>query len=242
MNPPTIPYVILTGAGISADSNIPTFRGRDGLWNSYRVEELATPQAFKRNPERVWAFYHWRRERIWSAQPNTAHEAVAALQRRFPSVPVITQNVDGLHQRAGSRHVIELHGSLWKLRCCRCSHRWEDVDSRSGMPTCPQCGALARPDVVWFGENLASDRLDTARAACTATACLLIIGTAGLVYPAAGLPMEAKRSGAILIEFNLEKTALTPGVDRHVAGRAAETLPRWWAQQEQNSSPSSSGE
>jgi len=232
------PFVILTGAGISADSRVPTFRGRDGFWNTYRVEELATPQAFNNDPDLVWSFYHWRRERIRSCQPNPAHETVAAIQQTHSAITIITQNVDGLHQAAGSVNTLELHGSLWRMRCCICGNRWEDRKSRTSIPSYPFCGGRARPDVVWFGETLDATLLQAAVEASISAACMLIIGTSGLVYPAASLPGEAQRAGATLIEFNREETTLTPGVDIHIAGRAAETLPRWWAQQRQHQSVS----
>ncbi|HXF70047.1 MAG TPA: NAD-dependent deacylase [Thermoflexus sp.] len=223
--------VALTGAGISAESGVPTFRGPDGLWGRYRPEELATPEAFARDPVRVWEWYAWRREVIARAQPNPAHRALVEMEAALPSFVLITQNVDGLHQRAGSRRVIELHGNLWRVRCIGEDRAWEDrrVPLPEIPPRCPMCGALLRPDVVWFGEPLPSEAWQLAVQAAQEADLFLVIGTSGIVEPAASLPRLARACGARIIEFNLEDTPLTPLADEVWRGPVGETLPRWWA-------------
>jgi NAD-dependent deacetylase len=216
----------LTGAGISAGSGIPTFRGApDAMWARYRPEDLATPAAFARDPELVWRWYDWRRGLIAGAGPNAAHRALAALQDKV-DLTLVTQNVDGLHQRAGSRDVVEYHGSIWTLRCTGCGR--EQDDRRVPLPIpprCGRCGDLLRPGVVWFGEGI--DPALAARAQSAAAACelMVVVGTAGAVYPAAGLVSVARRAGARVLEFNLEPGGVTHLADLFVPGDAAETLP-----------------
>jgi NAD-dependent deacetylase len=224
--------VALTGAGVSTESGVPTFRGPGGLWRDYRPEDLASPEAFARDPVRVWEWYAWRRECIARATPNPAHRALAAMEEALPDFLLITQNVDGLHSQAGSRRVIELHGSLWRMRCVREGRVWEDrrVPLPELPPRCPACGALARPDVVWFGEPLPEAAWTQAFRAAAEAEIFLIIGTSGLVEPAASLPRWAHAHGARLIEFNIEDTVLTPLADEVWRGPVGETLPRWWAQ------------
>lgn len=223
--------VALTGAGISAESGVPTFRGPDGLWGRYRPEELATPEAFARDPVRVWEWYAWRREVIARAQPNLAHRTLAEMETALPGFVLITQNVDGLHQQAGSRRVIELHGNLWRVRCVKEGRAWEDrrIPLPEIPPRCPTCGALLRPDVVWFGEPLPSEAWQLAVQAAQEADLFLVIGTSGIVEPAASLPRLARACGARIIEFNLEDTPLTPLADEVWRGPVGETLPRWWA-------------
>jgi len=218
---------LLTGAGVSAESGIPTFRDAlTGLWAQFRPEELATPEAFLAQPRLVWEWYAWRREKVNSVQPNPAHRAIALLQDRLPGVALITQNVDGLHQRAGSRTIIELHGNLQRVKCFD-----EDVvvdgwdDRGDPPPRCPRCGGLLRPDVVWFGENLPRTALDAAEAAARQCEVFFSIGTSGLVYPAAGLPAEAKRCGAVLVDINPDNGILGERADVHLQGKAGEVLP-----------------
>jgi NAD-dependent deacetylase len=221
---------IVTGAGVSAASGVPTFRGPQGLWKSFRPEDLATPRAFARDPQLVWEWYDWRRTRIAACQPNAAHEAIAVWSRR-PGFTLVTQNVDGLHERAGTQHVVRYHGSIWNLRCARpCeagSHDWEDrtVPLPHLPPRCSYCGAFARPGVVWFGEGIPEE---AARAAQAATACdvFLSIGTSSVVYPAAGLLYEAKRHGAFTAEINPESTASADVVDVAIAMAAEKALPQ----------------
>ena len=221
---------VLTGAGVSAASGVPTFRGPNGLWRRYRVEELATPQAFAREPRLVWDWYAWRREQIAACRPNRAHEVLAAWSVRHGGWRVITQNVDDLHLRAGTRELIRLHGSIWEMSCwapCdRAPRRWRDerVPFPEPLPRCPHCAALARPAVVWFGEPLNARDL---RAAHEAAACDVFIaaGTSALVYPAAGLIDAARARGAFTVEINLETTSASGAVDMAIRGAAEEVLP-----------------
>jgi NAD-dependent deacetylase len=218
---------ILTGAGVSAASGVPTFRGPDGLWRQYRAEELATPGAFTRDPRLVWQWYDWRRQRIAACRPNAAHDVIAAWSKR-PSASVITQNVDDLHLAAGTERLVRIHGSIWELSCWgRCSQGatpWRDDRVPLDQPRCPHCGQLARPAVVWFGESL---RRKDVEAATRATACdvFLTIGTSAIVYPAAGLIHEARRHGAFTAEINLETTPASEEVDVAIHGGAEEILP-----------------
>ncbi len=224
------PLVVLTGAGVSAESGVPTFRGAGGLWRRYRAQDLATPAAFQRDPRLVWEFYAWRREVVAGCRPNAAHRLLAEMERALGDLTLITQNVDGLHQEAGSRKVLELHGSLWRLRCTRCPHRWEDrqVPLPELPPRCSRCGALARPDVVWFGEPLDPEVVEEAIAACQRARTMLVIGTSAQVSPAADLPLIAAGRGARVVEINLEDTPLTPMVDEALRGPATEALRTWW--------------
>lgn len=222
---------VLTGAGVSQESGIPTFRGADGLWRKYRAEELATPEAFARDPLLVWEWYAWRRAIIHQAQPNAAHRFLVVLEERLGAKAggfwLVTQNVDGLHERAGSRNVIRLHGSIWLLRCSRCGAERRDgsVPLDPFPPRCA-CTAWMRPGVVWFGESL--PEADWQRAAEAARACdlFLVIGTSALVQPAASLPLLAKENGARLVEINPFPTALSELADLVLRGKAAEVLER----------------
>lgn len=224
------PLVVLTGAGISAESGIPTFRGDGGIWEQYRATDLATPDSFKRDPELVWRFYNWRRDMVFNCKPNQAHKTLATIENLLSDFTLITQNIDGLHQAAGSRHVLELHGSIWRLRCSACTERWEDrrVPIPEGIPLCPTCGSLGRPDVVWFGEALETDVLQNAFQAVSLAKLMLVIGTSAIVHPAAELPLVARGAGARLIEFNMENTPLTPFVDEVLQGPATQQLEGWW--------------
>ncbi len=223
---PDLPVAVLTGAGISAASGIPTFRGSaDSLWENYRPEELATPEAFARDPELVWRWYDWRRAMIAAAEPNAAHLALARLAERV-ALTLITQNVDGLHQRAGSRGVLEFHGSIWRLRCTACGRTQDDRRVPLPIPPlCEACGGLLRPGVVWFGEGIDPAIMSGAAAAAQDCALFLVVGTSGAVHPAAGLAAVARDSGARVLEFNLELSAVSREVDLFVPGSAAETLP-----------------
>jgi NAD-dependent deacetylase len=220
---------IVTGAGVSAASGVPTFRGAHGLWKSFHAEDLATPDAFARDPRLVWEWYDWRRTRIASCRPNAAHDVIAEWSRR-DGFALVTQNVDGLHELAGTRHVLRYHGSIWHLRCSRpCAagaSDWEDraVPLNELPPRCPHCGAFARPGVVGFGEGISAD---AALAAQAATNCdvFLSIGTSSMVYPAAGLLFEAKRHGALTAEINPEATASATAVDLALAVGAEIALP-----------------
>jgi NAD-dependent deacetylase len=218
---------VLTGAGISAESGIPTFRGGGGLWRQYRAQDLATPEAFARDPRVVWEWYDWRRSLIAKAQPNPGHISLAELESKKPCFTLITQNVDGLHDRAGSRNVLKVHGDIWTLRCLACGR--ERIDHRTPLPELPpkcECGRLLRPGVVWFGEPLPADVWRNAeQAACSAEVCL-VVGTSVVVYPAAGLVRQAKSSGARVIEVNLEKTEISSQVDCSLYGKSGELLPQ----------------
>jgi NAD-dependent deacetylase len=218
---------VLTGAGISAESGVPTFRGADGLWKTFKPEELATPEAFARDPKLVWEWYNWRRERIAPALPNAAHRALVQLEIKKRNFTLITQNVDGLHDRAGSGRILKLHGDIWRFRCTACGANWPD--RRIPLPKIPphcQCGGLARPGVVWFGETLPEGMMKEAEHAAAGAQVLLVIGTSANVYPAAGLIPFAKQSGAKVIEINTEDTPATSIVDCALRGPAAELLPR----------------
>ena len=220
---------VLTGAGVSAESGVPTFRGAGGLWRQFRAEDLATAEAFRRDPRLVWEWYAWRREVVAACQPNTAHRTIAAMEHSVPDFTLVTQNVDGLHERAGSRRVLRLHGSLWSMRCVREGTRHENLDlPLAELPPRCACGALLRPDVVWFGETLDPTVVRAAVKAATQTDVMLVVGTSALVYPAAELPLLTLEAGGRVIEFNVERTALSPYADEVILGPATETLPRWW--------------
>jgi NAD-dependent deacetylase len=216
---------VLTGSGVSAASGIPTFRGADGLWKNFRVEELATPEAFAQDPRTVWEWYDWRRGLIARASPNRAHEVLASWSRRFERFALLTQNVDGLHERVGTRNVTRLHGSLWDLSCSTGCGAPAWRDERTPLPNltprCAACGGLARPGVVWFGEEIDPDVLRSCREALDCEV-FLVVGTSSIVYPAAGLAREASRRGAFVAEINPEPAA--SGVDLTIAGRAEEVL------------------
>jgi NAD-dependent deacetylase len=219
--------VVLTGAGVSAESGLPTFRdAQTGLWAQYRPEDLATPDAFRRNPRLVWQWSMQLAELAARSQPNPAHYALAELERRVPTCTLITQNVDGLHQRAGSTNVIELHGSSTRVRCFDEGLIVEDWAKAAEVPPrCPRCGGLLRPDVVWFGELIAPELLDAAQAAADACDLFLSVGTSGEVEPAASLPYRALRRGATLVVINLDVTTRATGSITTIHGRAGQVLP-----------------
>jgi NAD-dependent deacetylase len=210
---------VLTGAGVSAASGVPTFRGAAGIWKTFKPEELGTPQAFARDPQTVWEWYDWRRQLIARAEPNDAHRVLAKWEARFPGFTLVTQNVDGLHERAGSKQLLRYHGSIWQMQCSvRCPgapDSWEDL--RAPLPDlpppCPYCGALARPGVVWFGEAIPPATLAAASMAARKCDVFLAVGTSSVVYPAAGLVHEAAHRGAYTAEINLEPTEASIAVD-----------------------------
>lgn len=217
----------LAGAGLSAESGVPTFRGAGGLWRQYRAEDLATPEAFARNPRLVWEWYDWRRTRIAQAEPNPGHRALAELERIKPQFTLITQNVDGLEEQAGCRRVIRLHGDIWILRCTACGR--ERRDRTAPLPELPprcECGGLMRPGVVWFGEPLPDTAWSQAEQAVTQAELLLVIGTSAVVYPAAGLAWTARQAGARVVEINPEETAVSAQADASLRGKAGEILPQ----------------
>lgn len=217
---------VLTGAGISADSGVPTFRGPEGLWRNFRPEELASPDAFDRDPKLVWEWYNCRRELLATKHPNAAHEALVQLEALISDFWVITQNVDGLHAAAGTQRLSEIHGNIWKVRCTECN---QVSDNRTVPllfpPSCTACAGLLRPHIVWFGESLAPEDLEQSYAALQRCDMLLIIGTSGVVYPAASFAPVAKDHGAFVVELNLDTTPHSSVVDVSFQGRAKELVP-----------------
>jgi NAD-dependent deacetylase len=217
---------VLTGAGISAESGVPTFRGAGGLWKNSKPEELATPEAFAKDPRLVWEWYNWRRELIAKAVPNPGHLALVEIEKRKPRFTLITQNVDGLHDRAGSGKILKLHGDIWRMRCTSCGANWPD--RRVPLPTLPPhcaCKGLARPGVVWFGEPLPEGMMKEAEHAASSAAVFLVVGTSAVVHPAASLIPYAAKSGAKVIEINTEETAATAMVHCALRGASGELLP-----------------
>lgn len=218
---------VLTGAGISAESGVPTFReAQTGLWARYNPEELATPDAFQRNPKLVWEWYTWRQQRVCQAEPNAGHRALVEMEQRIAEFTLITQNVDGLHRRAGSHQILELHGNLFRAKCFsedRPVESWPD--SEEIPPRCPRCGGLLRPDVVWFGEMLPAATLRAAEHAAATAELFFSIGTSALVYPAADLPFAALNAGATVVEINPQPTPLSPHVTFSLNGAAGQILP-----------------
>jgi len=219
--------VVLTGAGISAESGVPTFRDAGGLWEGHRVEEVATPEAFERDPETVQRFYDARRRAVAQVDPNPAHDALARLERELgDNLLVVTQNIDDLHERAGSRHIVHMHGDLLMALCTACGRRSSVTAELIERPPCPQCGErMLRPDVVWFGEMPYDlDVIDEALLACDMFAA---IGTSGAVYPAAGFVITAAAAGAHTIELNLTASEITPLFDEVRHGPASLVVPSW---------------
>ncbi|MFE0592179.1 NAD-dependent deacetylase [Micromonospora echinospora] len=227
--------VVFTGAGMSAESGVPTFRDAlTGLWQRYDAQALATPEAFRADPALVWGWYEWRRHAVRLARPNPGHRAVAAIQARVPGTVLITQNVDDLHERAGSPDPVHLHGSLFAPRCSACAHpaptpddtQDEPADGRRvSPPECARCAAPVRPGVVWFGEALPGAALEAAVEAASSCDVLVTVGTSGLVYPAAEIPQVAARLGAAVIQVNPERTPLDPVSEVNLRGPAATVLP-----------------
>ncbi len=217
--------VALTGAGISRESNIPTFRGKDGLWRNYDAMQLATPAAFANNPSLVWEWYSWRQGLIAECEPNFAHKTLVKWEEKSILKFLITQNVDGLHKRAGSQNVLEVHGDLWALKCTKCSYTGRLSEPASGIPPCPKCNSHLRPDVVWFGESLNSDIMEQVYIELDKADVCLVIGTSAIVYPAASFPLIVKKLGGKLLEVNVEQTELTSLVDVHLSGEAGIILP-----------------
>jgi len=225
---------VLTGAGISAESGIPTFRdAQTGYWSRFRPEDLATEEAFRRDPETVWRWYAERRSAVHAAAPNAGHTALSRWEARIPSFTLITQNVDGLHARAGSKNLIEIHGNILRVRCfARCvSYSGQDeieviTSAADTVPRCPECGDYLRPDVVWFGENLPEAGIARAFTAAEQADLFLCVGTSAVVYPAAMVPQTALESGATVVEINPEETPLSTLVHLSLRGTAADLLPQ----------------
>ncbi len=217
---------VLTGAGVSAESGVPTFRDAGGLWQGYRIEEVATPEGFRANPQRVWAFYNARRRDLRTVRPNPGHYALAELERRVPAFTLITQNVDRLHQRAGSRNVVEIHGNLAHVRCTRCeAERNAEGEDLPDLPRCDRCGGLLRPAVVWFNELLPPGALAAADAAIRSCDVMLVAGTSGVVQPAASFSHWAAGHGARVIDVNPDPSAFSRSSTIGLAGRSGEVLP-----------------
>lgn len=218
--------VFFTGAGISAESGIPTFRGKDGIWNKLKPEELANFDAFMRNPEMVWEWYNHRKKIIHNSQPNAGHLTIAEMQNYFSEVTVVTQNIDNLHRRAGSKIVYELHGNIERNFCVDCKKFVnEELDFSRGIPRC-DCGGLIRPDVVWFGEMLPEQQFSASEKAAMNSNIFFVVGTSAVVYPAAGLIYTAKYSGSVIVEINIEETELSSHADYSFFGKAGEILPK----------------
>jgi NAD-dependent protein deacetylase/lipoamidase len=218
----------LTGAGVSQESGLRTFRdAQTGLWVQYKPEDLASPEAFRRDPKLIWDWYAWRREAVKGVRPNAGHYALAEMEKRISDFTLITQNVDGLHRMAGNEHVLELHGNIQRVRCSACytfAEIW--ADDNEHVPQCAVCGGLLRPDVVWFGEALPRDQLEAAVTAARNCDVFFSIGTSGVVQPAASLAHAARNKGAIVVEINAEPTPLTPKVDYLFQGKSGEILPQ----------------
>jgi len=223
---------VLTGAGISAESGVPTFRGKEGLWGKFKPEQLASMDAFMASPKIVWEWYNWRRELMVKVQPNAGHYALAEMENIFEKFVLITQNVDNLHAAAGSKSILELHGNIYRNKCVDCEALFEyegDIDPNE-IPSCGLCGGKIRPDVVWFGEMLDPEIINTAFAQSEKADVFIAVGTSALVHPAATLPVMAKNHGATLVEINVERTSLTDLADFHFCGKSGEILPELIAQ------------
>lgn len=219
--------VVLTGAGISAESGVPTFRGKEGLWGKLKPEELATMDAFIANPKIVWEWYNWRRDLINKVKPNRGHYALKELEKRFDSFTLITQNVDGLHEKAGSENILELHGNVYRNKCVDCQQIYIESDEidPANIPACNFCGGKIRPDIVWFGEMLDEDIIQEAFYVTEQADLFFSIGTSALVHPAASLPVIAKQHGATLVEINLDETPISSLADFSWRSKAGEFLP-----------------
>lgn len=222
--------VVLTGAGVSAESGVPTFRDKDGLWNKFSPQELATMEAFMHNTELVWQWYKWRQDLINHVNPNAGHYALAEMEKFYTEQGkefyIITQNVDGLHKRAGSKNILEVHGNIMRARCMKCGYQTEDINQNENIPTCIQCGNKLRPDVVWFGEQLPEDILDKSFEVAEQSDVFFSIGTSSLVYPSAMLPVHARDEDAYIIEINPERSALAYLFDEEIAQKSGEVLPQ----------------
>ncbi len=219
--------VFFTGAGISAESGIPTFRGNEGLWKKFKPEELASFDAFIRNPDLVWEWYTYRRKIVEEAKPNAGHLAIVEMEKYFEDVSVITQNIDNLHNRAGSKNVYELHGNIERNYCidCKTYYSADELENWSGAPRCKMCEGLIRPDVVWFGEPLPHYVFSTAEAIAKNSDICFVVGTSAIVYPAAYIPHSAKENGSYLVEINVEPTEISHWVDYSLIGKSGVILP-----------------
>jgi len=219
--------VFFTGAGISAESGISTFRGKDGIWNKLRPEELANFNAFMKNPDMVWEWYQYRRKIINDSHPNPGHVAIAEFENYYDHVAVVTQNVDNLHGRAGSKKIFELHGNIERNFCVKCRTFYNSADYHftDAAPKCDKCGGLVRPDVVWFGEMLPQDVFSEAENTAAWSDICFVAGTSAVVYPAAYIPITARKNGAYIVEVNIERTELSASADLTLLGKSGEILP-----------------
>jgi len=220
--------VILTGAGISAESGVPTFRGKDGLWRNYDPMELATPAAFNNNPKLVWEWYNWRREIVSKTQPNQGHFALTQMEQRYKNTTIITQNVDGLHIKAGTEKVLEIHGNIWRTRCTVCGdiNYNYTVPLTTIPPVCNKCKGILRPDIVWFGEQLPENIMSKVEEKIYNCDFMFVIGTSGTVQPAASFSFIAKQRNAYIVEINIEETPTTDIADISLLGKSGEILPK----------------
>lgn len=215
--------VIFTGAGISKESGIPTFRDADGLWKNFRIEELATPEAFEADPVRVWEWYLWRKEKIGECQPNSCHLLISKWEKEFENFNLITQNIDGLHRKAGNKKILELHGNIWFTRCLKCEEIKEDLSfSYPSIPPKCKCGGILRPHIVWFGESLDNEILDMSIKSSSICDIFISIGTSNVVYPAASLPFNALRGGAYVVEVNPQQTPFSSSATLSLRMKATE--------------------
>lgn len=219
--------VFFTGAGISAESGVPTFRGKEGLWKKFKPQELANFDAFIRNPDLVWEWYQYRRKIVEEAKPNPGHLAIAEMENYFEDVSVITQNVDDLHNRAGSSNVYELHGNIERSYCIDCEtiYNTNELEITGNVPKCKKCGGFIRPDIVWFGESLPQSIFSSAEFKAKNSDICFVIGTSAIIYPAASIPRLAKEDGAYLVEINIEPTDISSLVDYSIIGKSGEILP-----------------
>jgi NAD-dependent deacetylase len=216
--------VFFSGAGMSAESGIATFRGKDGIWNKFKPEELANFDAFMKNPGMVWEWYQYRRDIVRHAVPNAGHLAIAEFQKYVPKITVITQNIDNLHKRAGSKNIFELHGNIERNYCIKCKTFYNDIEKEEGVPKC-RCGGLIRPDVVWFGEYLPEDQFEGAEIAASECDIFFVVGTSAVVYPAASLIYTAKHSNSFIVEVNIEETEISSLTNKSLIGKAGKILP-----------------
>lgn len=221
---------VITGAGVSAESGIPTFRGMGGVWNQFKVEDLATPEAFARNPKLVWEWYTWRRNEYANAQPNPAHYTIAAMEQHYPEFLLITQNVDTLHSQAGSRKMLEIHGNIRQARCTQCALIFENPYTQipETLVLCPQCGALARPHIVWFGEMYDPELMAQAIAFLNHTDVVIVVGTSGMVSTPVYLALHAIQHGAYAIDVNPDVSEVSAHVQLHLREKAGSALPMLW--------------
>lgn len=220
---------VFTGAGVSAESGVPTFRGAGGIWHKYDYHKLATHEGFVEDPKLVWEWYQLRQVEIQKASPNPAHTTISEMEKHFAEFSVLTQNIDGMHKRAGSHNIVELHGNIWRMRCERDGLLVELDSPVKDIPPFCQCGSVMRPDVVWFGEQLSQEAVAIASRASSESDVMFVVGTSAIVYPAAALPILTKNSGGLVIEVNLEATDVTSYADLSLFGRAGDILPALWS-------------